>query len=217
MPNRFSYLHHQNLRASVDMVSAHHNVCGKQCCTAATRVRGWSHTGSAEQGSWARSAVKGKQGIPPPGLPPDQNTSPDLRGKPGSISVYGQKPSRCSEGFIDPPLSNSASGYTGERQKKSRAKNWPHAGRFYTFFSPMIFSLLGEILHQEPFGWPTQQDIHSWRVSQSRCGRVGSKPSALDSPLGKPPRGRLGNSAPRGFKIVADSEVCRSCCHELGL
>lgn len=120
------------------MVSAHHNVCGTQCCAAATHVRGWSHTGSAEQGSWARSAVRGKRGIPTPWLAPDQNTSPDRRGKPGSVSVHGQKPSRCSEGFIDSPSSNSVSGYTGERQKKSCTKNWPHAVRFYTFSSPMI-------------------------------------------------------------------------------
>lgn len=97
LSNRFSRLHHQNLRASVDTVAAHHNVFGKQCCTATAEARGWSHTSSAELGCWACSAVKGRLGIPPPWLAPDPNTSPDLRSKPGSVSVYGQKPSRYSQ------------------------------------------------------------------------------------------------------------------------
>lgn len=96
LPNRFPHLHHQNLRASVDTVAAH-RVCGKRCCTAAARARGWSRTSSAELGCRARSAVKGRLGIPPSRLAPDPNTSPDLRSKPGSASVYGQKPSRCSQ------------------------------------------------------------------------------------------------------------------------
>lgn len=97
LPNRFSHLHHQNLRAFVDTVAAHHNVCGKRCCTAAAHAKGWSHTTSAELGCWACSVVQGRLGIPPPWLAPDPNMSPDLRSKPGSISVYGQKPSRCSQ------------------------------------------------------------------------------------------------------------------------
>lgn len=97
LPNRFSHLHHQNLRASVDMVAVHHNVCGKRCHMAAARARGWSHSSSTEPGCWACSAVKGRLGIPPPWLAPDPNTSPDLGNKPGNIAMYGQKPSRCSQ------------------------------------------------------------------------------------------------------------------------
>lgn len=122
LPNRFSHLYHQNLRVSVDTVAAHHNVCGKWWCTATAHARGWSHTSSTELGCWACSAVKDRLGDPSPMAGSRHKHKPRPKEQAWErLCVCAETKQVLSEGLIDPPSSNSASGYMRERQKKEAA------------------------------------------------------------------------------------------------